>query len=704
MEHTNKRGWIKNVIIIFLVIMLILTLFSNTIMNRSLPEVSVSNSEGGQITSQVKLSGTVSANQTRQVVLEEARTVDTVAVRRGDTVQRGDVLATLVAGESADVYDLEIELRRLEIEYKQMLLAEDDSLVSHYRTIEDSQKALAKIDTYMQEYSLLAAAVQGCEDEIAVLENDIEAAEQHLDELQEMLDLLDEKIEDLQKQQKDYSAGGYSSQRAFEKEIERMEDAIEALEESVDEAKSARNTALAARTKAQEALDAYDAAIGGQSSLAEEIEELEEQISAKKQEKKTLEREYTELLASVTPENPLTAELAAKQAEIDAVDAEIDTLQDRLQGKKDALQDVNDSLGEMLTRAELEEALEAARATYNERNRSYNAAKDAVNDAEEELTEYSDDGFAYFLLQSRIEEYEKQKEPIQKESREKTKEKEKLAEQLADAEERLSEAEGEIDKTPEECEEERVRHNRAIEDAENAIELAKANGAIEDETAKLNLSIKKSEIDRKKKQIADLKAEISETEIKAPVGGTVASVSVTAGDETEAGDILFEITMNEMGYTMECSVTNSQASRLRVGQEAEVQYYYWGAKPSVRITQIVGDPNSGGKNKLVTFAVEGDVSEGTSLSLAIGTQGASYDTIVPNSAIREDANGQFILKVVAKSSPLGNRYYAERLNVEVLASDATKSAINASLSWGDYVITGASVPISEGMQVRMAEK
>ena len=188
------------------------------------------------------------------------------------------------------------------------------------------------------------------------------------------------------------------------------------------------------------------------------------------------------------------------------------------------------------------------------------------------------------------------------------------------------------------------------------------------------------------------------------MGGTVSSVSVLAGDETEAGAVLFEITMDEMGYTMECSVTNSQAARLRVGQEAEVQYYYWGEKPVVRISQIVGDPNSGGKNKLVTFLVEGDVTEGTTLSLAIGTGGASYDTILPNSAIREDANGQFVLRVVAKSSPLGNRYYAERVDVEVLASDATRSAVNASFSWGDYIITGASVPISQGMQVRMAEQ
>ena len=308
----------------------------------------------------------------------------------------------------------------------------------------------------------------------------------------------------------------------------------------------------------------------------------------------------------------------------------------------------------------------------------------------------SDSGFEYFMLQDYIDGYNEQVEA-------KEEEKADIAELLEDAKEKLAEAEKDITKTPDECETEKIRLERTVEDAKAAIELAEANGAIEDEAAALTLAIKKREIDHKKKQIADIKNNTSETEILSPVGGTVSSVGIAAGSEADADTVAFEITMTDMGYTMESSITNSQAARLHVGQEAEVQYYYWGDKPSVRISRIVSDPQSGGKNKLVTFTVEGDVSEGTSLSLAIGADGQSYDTLVPNSAVREDANGKFILKVVSKSSPLGNRYYAERVDVEVLASDATRSAINATLGWGDYVITGASVPISEGMQVRMAE-
>jgi hypothetical protein len=76
---------------------------------------------------------------------------------------------------------------------------------------------------------------------------------------------------------------------------------------------------------------------------------------------------------------------------------------------------------------------------------------------------------------------------------------------------------------------------------------------------------------------------------------------------------------------------------------------------------------------------------------------------VPNSSIRSDSNGQFVLAIEAKSSPLGNRYVAKRVSVDVLASDDDNSAVVADLGWGDYVITTSSSPVSAGDQVRMAE-
>ena len=80
-----------------------------------------------------------------------------------------------------------------------------------------------------------------------------------------------------------------------------------------------------------------------------------------------------------------------------------------------------------------------------------------------------------------------------------------------------------------------------------------------------------------------------------------------------------------------------------------------------------------------------------------------YDYIVPNSAIHEDNQGKFILIVESKQSPLGNRYVASRVNVDVLASDESVSAISAILLGYEYVITNATKPVSAGEQVRLAE-
>ena len=48
MNETRRRAWVKNAIIIFLAIMLILTFFSNTIMNYSLPEVAAQYAQSGR--------------------------------------------------------------------------------------------------------------------------------------------------------------------------------------------------------------------------------------------------------------------------------------------------------------------------------------------------------------------------------------------------------------------------------------------------------------------------------------------------------------------------------------------------------------------------------------------------------------------------------------------------------------------------------
>ena len=71
---------------------------------------------------------------------------------------------------------------------------------------------------------------------------------------------------------------------------------------------------------------------------------------------------------------------------------------------------------------------------------------------------------------------------------------------------------------------------------------------------------------------------------------------------------------------------------------------------------------------------------------------------------RSDSDGKFVLTVVSKSSPLGNRYYAERVPVEVIVSDEISSAVSGNLTMNEYIITAASKPVKHKDQVRMKDE
>ncbi len=125
MENLKKREWIKNAIIIFLVVMLILTLFSNTIMNYSLPEVSAQYTSSGQITNKVRGTGVVETADPYKVEVKEARKIAAVKVRPGDVVEIGDVIYELEDGESEELKEALDELKKLEDAYENKIITSE---------------------------------------------------------------------------------------------------------------------------------------------------------------------------------------------------------------------------------------------------------------------------------------------------------------------------------------------------------------------------------------------------------------------------------------------------------------------------------------------------------------------------------------------------------------------------------------------------
>ena len=226
---------------------------------------------------------------------------------------------------------------------------------------------------------------------------------------------------------------------------------------------------------------------------------------------------------------------------------------------------------------------------------------------------------------------------------------------------------------------------------------------LKDISTELNLDYQLDSLQKQRDDIAKLQENAVGASIEAPISGTITSVTVKAGDEAQPDTALVTMQPEGKGFTMSFSVTNDQAKRLSVGDKADLVNSWRYSDMDITLASIKPDTTDPGQKKLLTFDITGDeVTPGQSLNVSVGQKSANYDLIVPNSAIREDSNGKFILIVESKSSPLGNRYVATRVDVEVLASDDTQSAVSGALYGYEFVITTSTQPVEAGKLVRLA--
>ena len=143
-SQAKRRGWIKNIVILFLVALLILTLFSNTILNHSLPEVAVQYPQYATIASRIRQTATVEANQSYSVTIDQTRFISSVEVRVGQSVKKGDVLFRLEEGDSSELDAANRTLQDLNIQLIQKLKADPTKNSSSSSSVTDAITALEK--------------------------------------------------------------------------------------------------------------------------------------------------------------------------------------------------------------------------------------------------------------------------------------------------------------------------------------------------------------------------------------------------------------------------------------------------------------------------------------------------------------------------------------------------------------------------------
>lgn len=548
-EKSLHRDWVKNAAIIFLSVLLVLTFFSNTIMNRTLPEAAAKQVTSGSIVAQVRVSGTVSADGSYEVKADRSREIRSVMVRTGDKVETGDVLFVLGEGDSEELEAAQDNLRALQLSY---------------------QRAAIGMQNY--DYTREEAAIKAAQEEYDAADQNYKIAEEN------------------------YKNGNIPG--INDEAIANIESQLEQLYEARNEReKIVQGKITESENKIQAALDSYNKAVNDYNNyLNNEEAKTQEDYNEQLQNLKNIrDAKFTEYSNAKVIHDDL---ISKDDPELASIEQEIL----RLETERANLESSGGALGA---------ALSAARAAR------------------------------------------------------------------AEAEQKLLDLKYDLDQK-------------------------KAQDGKAQALAGLELSELAQQIEKAKAKVSELSGG-EENEVKANVSGTVQSIAITAGSMATKGTVLCVIEVPDLGYSLTATVTAEQARRLHIGDTATIQNYYWGSQIVATLKTIQNDPKNPQNSRILTFALDGDVTAGSELKLSVGSRSANYDTILPNSAIRTDSNGTFVLVIQEKSSPLGNRYIAVRQPVEVLASDDQNTAVTGGVNSGDFVITTTDRPVEPGDQVRMAD-
>lgn len=678
-NKVKKRGWVKNAAIIFLSILLVLTFFSQTILNRSLPEVSTASVSSDTINARIRGSGTVTAGDTYEVVLGETRTVEAVYVKVGDAVAVGDKLFLLADKDSTELTQAQEQLATARRNYQSALIdmgsadyaRENRNIQKLRETLADAQQKLAAGTVTPEEVNLAAANLkeaQKTQKELAKAVTDAETAysdaqaavaalESQVKTLEDSVEKQDRALETLEDELYRLQRGETYTQADLVKAQNALAEAKRDYANCWDQNKTALNTL---RTKAESILGSS----GGESG-ATSAEDVIRQMQAlcdgwNNDQLEDAYKATTEEYNAFQLLKPKYTALEKAQEKADSVEAGLknnESLQTQIRQKRQEISDAEETLSD--TKHQLKQAKKDLAAKQDELSSAdwdLTALKDRQEQQTESISAFQE---TYDDLKARSDSYESLKTAVDS-------------------------------------------AETALEDALFALAEQKKNDSKQSAKDQLNLQAQKEEIAKLEKEVAERKENAVGAEVTAKTAGTVSTISAVAGREVAAGTALATIEVVDRGYTLKFSVTKEQAQKVRLGDKAEISNYWWGSGIDATLTQIMPDSANPSTNKLLVFTLTGEVSSGDNLNLSIGQKSANYDAVIPSSAVRSDSNGTFVLVLTAKSTPLGNRYTATRVDVKVLAQDDTKSAVSG-LTYGDFVITTSSKPLDAGMQVRMVD-
>ncbi len=204
-KKRGRRDWVKNAIIIFLAVLLVLTFFSNTIMNYSLPEVAAQYPQSTTLTTKIRGSGTVESAQSYNVTVQETRTVAAVNVKKGDTIAAGDTLLTLDATESQELQDARTNLATVKLDYEKLKLPKnEDGAAAQAASLAQAQAAVTKAESDLATAQKYESDLKWYQDQEASAKSTLATKNQNKEYYTELESSLKEQIDNAGNSSADY--------------------------------------------------------------------------------------------------------------------------------------------------------------------------------------------------------------------------------------------------------------------------------------------------------------------------------------------------------------------------------------------------------------------------------------------------------------------------------------------------------------------
>ena len=217
-KGSKRRVKVIKAMIAFVIILALLTFFSNTIMNLTIPKVMGSYASRGNLSYSNNARGTIAVDNQTEVKGLEGRTVEEVLVGSYDTVKKGDPIIKLKSMEDSEELqakrDSLKELQRT-AEYESRLPSDDTDFSTYYdsinmarETLSQAKDTLSKVKNKSSVESSNRKIIDEESAKAVSLEASVSAAASTVEDLKKDIDAIDTAIAPLKSQIDVYIALG----------------------------------------------------------------------------------------------------------------------------------------------------------------------------------------------------------------------------------------------------------------------------------------------------------------------------------------------------------------------------------------------------------------------------------------------------------------------------------------------------------------